>query len=190
MLALNRETANQKAIFHNQQERFEAELMENPIKTNKAFALFGLMLGTFPPLAMFSKFIFQNLKSDDYWLVPLLLFVNFVCATVGYFSGKLVGKMVAEVEKYSWTAMILILPFIGILWGIMAGGAGGLFIFVIGAIFGAVVAALVGIVALPIFTVFHRWLKKGDVIERDQFLPIAMGITLIISALFFGLPIS
>jgi hypothetical protein len=164
--------------------------MESPIKTDKAFAWFGLLLGTFPPMALFSKFIFQNLRySDDYWVVALLVFVNIVCGTVGYFSGKLIGKIVAEVEKFSWSAMLLLLPFIGILWGIMSGGAGGIFIFIIGAIFGAMIAAMVGGVALPIFTIFHRILKKGDVIDRNQFLPLAVGITLIISAFLLGLPI-
>lgn len=164
--------------------------MEFPIKTEKAFGWFGLMLGTFPPLALFIKFIVQNVRYDeDFWVVPLLFFVNLVCGVVGFFSGKLMGKMMAEIEKYSWTAMLLLAPFIGILWGIMTGGAGGLFIFVIGAFFGAMIAAMVGMVSLPIFSIFHRLLKKGDSIERDHFLPIAMGLTLIISALFLGLNI-
>ena len=97
--------------------------------------------------------------------------------------------MVAETEKWSWGGMLLIMPFIGILWGIMAGGAGGIFIFVVGAVFGAIIASMVGGIALPVFTIFHRWLKKGDVIDRNQFLPIALGITLIISAFIFGLNI-
>ncbi len=119
----------------------------------------------------------------------LFLSISYV-AISGYFSGKLIGKMVAETEKWSWAAMILIAPFIGILWGIMAGGAGGIFIFLIGAIFGAMIAGAVGGLALPIFTIFHRWLKKGEVIERNQFLPIAMGITFIICALILGLNVS
>jgi hypothetical protein len=187
LLAINRQTAEDKALFASQQERVEAELMETPIKTDKAFALFGLMLGTFPPLALFTKFVYLNLRnSDDYWVVALLLFVNLVCALTGYFSGQLIGKIVAEVEKYSWTAMLLLLPFIGILWGIISGGAGGLFIFVIGAVFGAIIAAMVGAVALPAFTILHRLLKKGDSIERDHFLPLAIGITLVISAILLG----
>lgn len=66
----------------------------------------------------------------------------------------------------------------------------GIFIFLIGAIFGAMIAGAVGGLALPIFTIFHRWLKKGEVIERNQFLPIAMGITFIICALILGLNVS
>lgn len=178
------------SLYKTEQERFEAGLIKHPLTTEKSFALFGLMLGALPPLALFTKFfISSQIRFEESWVMFLLFFVNVICATVGYFSGKLIAKMVAEVEKYSWSVMLLILPFIGILWGIMAGGAGGVFIFVIGAVFGAIIASMVGGVALPVFTIFHRLLKKGDVIERDQFLPIALGITLIISAIFFGFDI-
>lgn len=190
-MALNREAANEKSLLKNRQEEFEEKVMVSPIQTEKAYALFGLLLGTFPPMAMFSKFVYQNLKnSDDFWAIFLLIFVNSVCSVVGYFSGKLIGKIMAEMEKKSWTAMLLASPFIGVLWGIMAGGAGGFFIFIIGAIFGAAIAALVGGAAFPVFSIFHRLLKKGDSIERDQFLPIALGITFIISALILGLNFS
>lgn len=180
----------EKSLYKTEQERFEAGFIKHPLTTEKSFALFGLMLGALPPLALFTKFfISSQIRFEESWVMFLLFFVNVICATVGYFSGKLIAKMVAEVEKYSWSVMLLILPFIGILWGIMAGGAGGVFIFVIGAVFGAIIASMVGGVALPVFTIFHRLLKKGDVIERDQFLPIALGITLIISAIFFGFDI-
>lgn len=188
LLAIQRENERDHTLYKNEEERFAASLIKNPITTDKAFAQFGLMLGTFPPMALFGKFLANaQPNSDNYWVIPLLIFVNFVCGGVGYFSGKLIGKMVAETEKWSWGGMLLTLPFIGILWGLLAGGAGGIFIFVIGAIFGAILAAMVGGVAVPTFTIFHRLLKKGDVIERDQFLPIALGITLIISAIFLGL---
>lgn len=190
---MNRESALEKETFRDEQERFEATLLENPLTTKQAFSHFGLMLGIFPPLAIFSKFIYQNLfknpYNDDVWVIFLLIFVNIICAITGFYSGRLIGQIVTSIEKLNWSSMLLIAPFIGIIWGVMTGAAGGVFIFIIGAFFGAAIASLVGAIALPIFTIFHRLLKKGDVIERDQFLPIAMGITLIISALFLGLPI-
>jgi hypothetical protein len=187
LLEIERETAREKALY---QERVETGLVKSPITTQNAFSYFGLMLGTFPPMALFGKFVANaNFRGEEIWVIPFLVFVNAVCAGAGYFSGKLIGKLVAETEKWNWASMLLVSPLIGILWGIMAGGAGGIFIFLIGAIFGAIIAAMVGGVALPIFTAFHRWLKKGDVIGRDQFLPLALGITLIISAFILGLPI-
>lgn len=163
----------------------EAAMMKNPLSVKKAFAYFGLMLGTFPPAAIFFKVASRG--SDEFGLFFLLLLVNIVCALVGFFSGKLIGKMVLEMEKRSWNLMMLTLPFIGIIWGIITGGAGGIFIFVIGAFFGAFIASMVGAVAVPAFTIFHRLLKKGEMIERNQFLPLAFGITFIISAFILGL---
>lgn len=168
--------------------------MKSPLATEKALAYFGAMLGLFPPFAIFSRFVFERFRqpgvSDDFWIVPLLLFVNLVCTVVGYFSGKLIGRMVAELEKYSWTGMLLAMPFIGALWGIITGAAGGVFIFVIGAFFGAFIAAIVGIVALPTFSIFHRLMKKGEFIEEKHFFPIALGISSIITALILGFKFS
>lgn len=194
LLAANAEIEREKSSFRTERERLEAELMKSPLGTEKALAYFGAMLGLFPPFAMFSRFIFEHFKnvnqSDDFWLIPLLLFVNFVCTVVGYFSGKMVGKIVVELEKSSWTAMLLSMPFIGVLWGIITGATGGIFIIIIGAFFGAMIAALVGSVALPAFVIFHRLLKKGDFIEEKHFFPIALGISCIITALILGLKIS
>ncbi len=83
--------------------------------------------------------------------------------------------------------MLLVSPFVGMCWGILAGGAGGTIIFVVGALVGALLGAIVGALALPIFTVFHRLLKRGDQIEEKHFLPLAFGITLVISAFVLGL---
>lgn len=189
LLRLNAETANEKALYSTESERFESELIKNPLNSEKAFSYFGLLLGTFPPAAIFIKFFSENgsFRSDEIWIFGVLAVVNLISAVVGFFSGKLVGKMIREVEKFSWLTMLLLLPFIGMLWGIMSGGAGGIIIFIIGAVFGAYLGAMVGSVALPIFTIFHRLLKKGDLIERNQFLPIAFGITFLICGFIFGL---
>lgn len=188
LLALNAETAREKALFSSDSERLGAALIKNPLNPETALSYFGLLLGTFPPAAIFTRFFMDaGFRGDDFWILGVLAIVNLISAVVGYFSGKLIGKMVREVEKIGWWQMLLILPFIGILWGIMAGGAGGVIIFIIGAFFGAYFGALVGSVALPLFVVFHRWLKKGDLIERNQFLPIAFGVTLTICAFILGL---
>ena len=189
LLALNAEKSLEKELFRNEREKTEAAMLNNPLTDKQAFAYFGLLLGIFPPAAFFTRILFDagNLHNDDYWMIGVLAIVNLISAIVGYFSGKLIGRIVGELEKMSWTKMLLILPFVGILWGILAGGAGGIIIFVIGAIFGAIIGAAVGSAALPVFTIFHRLLKQGDVIDRRQFLPLALGITLIISAFILGL---
>lgn len=162
--------------------------MKNPIAFKDAFAYFGLLLGAFPPAAIFAKFITNagNFRGEDIWVLGVMAIINLISATIGYFSGKLVGKIVFELEKQRWIYMLLALPFVGILWGIIAGGAGGIIVFVIGAIFGAGFGAAVGAAALPIFSIFHRLLKKGDAIDRRQFLPLAFGVTFIVCAFILG----
>jgi hypothetical protein len=189
---MNAEIEREKETYRDEQEKLQAELMKTPLSTETSVAYFGAMLGLFPPFAIFSRFVFEkqiyNPKiSEDFWIIPLLLFVNFICMLVGYFSGKLIGRIVRDLEKISWTKMILAVPFIGILWGLITGASGGVFIFIIGAFFGALIASIVGGLALPAFTILHRLLKKGDKIEEKHFFPIALGITGIITAFILGL---
>jgi hypothetical protein len=192
ILAANAEIKLDKLLYHNDLEKAERDLMKNPLTNEKAFARFGLMLGTFPPMMIFGSFLlneFRHNPSNEKWLpVFLLLFVNIVCAVAGYYSGKnIISQFIAKAETYSWSSMILLMPFIGILWGIITGGIGGVFIFIIGAFFGAIIASMVGSVALTTFTVFHRLLKRGDSIEQKHFLPVAFGITATICAFILGL---
>lgn len=188
LLALNAETAREKSLYASDEEKTEAGMMKNPLSTEQTFAYFGLLLGTLPPAALFTRFLLDTrFRPEEAWILGVIAVVNLISAVVGYFSGKLIGKIVRETEKASWTKMILLLPFIGILWGILAGGAGGIIIFVIGAIFGAMFGAAVGVFALPAFTIFHRLLKRGDKIDRKHFLPLAFGITFIVSAFMLGL---
>ena len=189
LLAVNAETAREKSTFRSEQEKIAAALMSNPMSAEKTFAYFGLLLGTFPPLAMFIRFFSEKgiFRGEDFWILGVVAVVNLISAIVGYFSGKLVAKIVCELEKLSWHYMILALPFVGILWGMMAGGAGGIIIFLFGAFFGAALGGAVGSIALPVFTLFHRLLKKGDQFDLKHFLPIAFGITFIIAAFILGL---
>lgn len=189
LLAANAETDRRKSLFRTEREKLEASMMKNPVSIEKTFALFGLLLGSIPSAAMFTRFLIDSgtFRNEGIWILGVVAIVNLITATVGYFSGKFIGRTVSELEKTSWLKMLAILPFVGILWGIMAGGAGGVVIFVVGGFFGALLGALVGSVALPIFAVFHRMLKRGDEIELKHFLPLAFGITFTISAFFLGL---
>ncbi len=185
LISLNAEYARREEIFSSDKEKLEADLMSNPLSVEKAFSYFGFLLGTFPPAALFTRFLIDA-NNVEFWVVVLLLVVNVVTASAGYLSGKLIGKITFELEKFSWHSMLLALPFLGLLWGIISGGAGGFFIFVFGAIFGAMIGGLVGSVALPAFAIFHRLLKRGDKIENKHFMPLAYGISLVISAFILG----
>lgn len=189
LLAVNAETAREKSLFRSEQEKTAAELMKNPLSAEQAFAYFGLLLGTFAPLAMFIRFFSEKgiFRPEDAWILGVVAVINLISATVGYFSGKFIGRIVAELEKSSWINMLLALPFVGIFWGILAGGAGGIIVFGFGAIFGAALGALVGAFALPVFTILHRLLKIGDCLDRRDFLPTAFGIAFVVSAFILGL---
>jgi len=189
LLEANAAIARQKALFRTENEWLEAEIMQRPVTTEKAYSYFGLMLGTLPPMSFFIKFAIDSrvFESDGAWFVIVLLFVNAATATAGYFSGKFIGRAARQVETYRWPTMLAVAPLLGILWGMIAGGAGGLIIFLIGAIFGAVIGGAVGAVALPVFAAFHRVLKRGDVIEYKHLLPLALGIALTISSFILGM---
>lgn len=190
LLRINAENAREKSLVASEAEKAEAAMMKNPLSIEQAFAYFGILLGIFPPAALFLRFILEKrgfFGSEDFWFIGIFAIVNLVSAIVGYFSGKLIGRIVRKTEQMSWIKMILLIPFIGILWGILAGGAGGAVFLIIGAIPGAILGAAVGSFALPIFTIFHRLLKKDEQIDRKHFLPLTFGITLVISAFLLGI---
>jgi hypothetical protein len=185
----NAENALKKTLFHSAGEELDAALLKKPLSVEKTFAYFGLLLGTFPPAAIFTRFLIDNgiFRGEDYWILGVVAIVNLISALTGYLSGRLIGKIVLQFENQSWSKMLLALPFVGMFWGIIAGGAAGIIILGVGAFFGAILGGLVGGAALPVFSIFHRLLKRGDKIESKHFLPLAFGIAFIISAFFLGL---
>src|SRR5688500_17447833 len=89
LLAANAEIELEKKLYPTRHEQIEAALIKNPISVKKAFSYFGLMLGTFPPAAIFLQVLPPGRQETG--LLLLLLFVNFICALTGFFSGKLIG---------------------------------------------------------------------------------------------------
>ncbi len=172
-------------MFRDNREKLEAAAMKNPLSLEKTFSYLGLILGAFPPAAMFIRFAIDGRVEG--WVFGVMLIINLISSVVGFFSGKVIAKAVRYFENLNWMTMILVLPFLGLLWGIGAGGAGGIIVFVIGAFFGAILGGIVGSVALPAFTILHRFLKKGEMIEFKHFLPIAFGITFTICGFILGL---
>lgn len=172
-------------MYKSDREKLEADLMKNPLSLEKTFTYFGLMLGAFPPAAMFIRIAMEG--RTDGWVFGVMFIINLISAVVGFFSGRLVAKAMRNLENKSWTKMILALPFVGLLWGAAAGGAGGMVVFIFGAFAGAILGGAVGAAALPVFGILHRWLKKGEFIELKHFLPVAFGIVLTICGFIFGL---
>ncbi len=172
-------------MYRSDREKLEAELMKNPLSLEKTFSYFGLILGALPPAAMFIRFAIDGRL--DGWVFGVMFIINLISAIVGFFSGKVVAKTVRFFETKSWSAMILALSFVGLFWGMISGGAGGIIIFIFGAFFGAILGGIVGSIALPLFTILHRLMKKGENIELKHFLAIAFGITFVICGFILGL---
>ena len=87
--------------------------------------------------------------------------------------------------RLSW--YLSCLPFVGIAWGAASGALGGLFLFLIGSIFGAVVGGAIGLFAVTPFAILVRILSQDEHVEQKHLLPIALGIPTVVAAFWLGL---
>lgn len=182
--------ARRRTLYRDASEEEELLLMRRPLDVHRAFALFGLMLGLFPPAAIFIKMFgygFGSFARDSALFFVLCLAMNAVCAGVGYAMGKVLGGTVESLEKGSWTLMMLLLPVIGMAWGAVTGFAGGLVFFGFGAFFGFVFAVPIAMQAFTLFGALHRLSARGGMIEARHFWPLATGATLFAAAAILGL---
>ncbi len=153
----------------------------------RTYALFGLLLGIFPPAAIFTKMFGYGFSEGNGLVFLLLLFMNIICAVTGYWMGVALSRSVEYIERDSWSTMMVLAPVLGMGWGAVTGAAGGFIFFGIGAVFGAYMAMAVGAVAFALFAALHRLVWRGGMIDARHFWPLASGVTLVISALILGL---
>lgn len=184
--------AQRRRLFRNAREEEEAQLMLRPIPTRRAYALFGLLLGTLPPAAIFYRLFLHHLVDEAavdnvqlFWLF-LCLTMSAVCALTGYGMGACLGRSIDDLERKSWNVMLFASALLGALWAVGTGAAGGAVFFLIGAVFGAMFALPVGIAAFISFTVLHRLMARGGMIDARHFWPLACGVTLSIAALILN----
>src|SRR6266404_9838495 len=97
LINANSEIERQKRMFRSDTERREAELMVRPMEPKAVFAWFGLLLGTLPPAAIFSKFIINS--GIHPVILSLMVLVILTTAATGYFSGKVTAILVRQVER-------------------------------------------------------------------------------------------
>ena len=171
--------------FRDEREEEEMLLMRRPVAARQAYAKFGLLLGTFPPAAIFFKLFLSSMVGYDinFPLCYLLLFMNVACALAGgYFGSKLSG-MASEMEGDRWPTMLLAAACLGFIWGAATGAAGGILFLGIGAIYGALYAIPVGMLAFALFMPLHRLLARGGMIDARHLWPLACGVALFITAL-------
>ena len=162
--------------------------MRRPVAPENAYGLFGLLLGTLPPAAIFTRIFGHEFSVDgSAEMVVFCLVMNVICASVGFGMGKAFGRTVVELEKSSWSKMLALTPLVGAIWAIVTGFSGAMIFFVIGGFFGAMFALPVGILAFPLFAILHRLMNRAGKIERRHLLPISIGLTLTIAAFILGL---
>lgn len=164
-------------------------MMRHPISAQRAYALLGMLLGLFPPAAIFIK-LFSGASnyffSQPGWLL-LLIFINVACCVSGAYLGSKLSRMVLTVERDSWGLMLIESVIIGFIWGAGTGALGGVIAAGIGAMFGALLAIPVGALAFGLFMPLHRLLARGGMIDARHFWPLACGIVTIITALILNL---
>jgi hypothetical protein len=189
LLMENEREAIRSRLFRSALEEQEMLLMQRPISTEKAYALFGLLLGTFPPAAIFYRDFGGELTHPYFQLdwFFLLLAMNATCSFVGRRMGARVSRWLDDEENTSRTWKFFMSLTAGISWGVLTGAAGGLPFLGIGAIFGALYALPVGMLAFPLFASLHRPLARGGMIDARHFWPLACGVVMFITALILGL---
>ena len=189
VLAANAEIARRKSLNISELHEREAAVMIHPISLERSFAYFGLMLGSLPPASIiFAIFSSSGIANrDGTFLIGLMMAANILTAIVGYLSGKLVSDCVRQIREFPMWTQFALLPLIGLSWGAISGGIGGVLILIYGGFVGAILGGLVGLAALPLFVILHRPLSYADTIERKHFLPIASGITLTICGFILSL---
>lgn len=167
--------------------------MSRPVGARRAYAMFGMLLGSLPPAAIFARLLgygadgSMQMIASDAVLFTLCLLINVISCAMGYLLGYAFSDALMGKERGSWTKMLLIVPLIGSLWGILTGSFSGLFYFGYGGIIGALLMLPIGMAGFLLFALFHRLLERGGMIEARHFLPLACGITSIIAAFILGL---
>jgi hypothetical protein len=162
----------------------------NPVSTEEAFAKFGAYLGIFPPFAIFARILTGNgrgFSSDGVLLLGLLfVLMNVVCWLAGRKCARVLGRMLGDPRAWHWLGYALLSLPVGMLWGIMTGGLGGLVAFGFGAIVGVLCAVPVGLATFPVFAVLHRIQSHGGMIEERDLRTLAVGIPLAAAALIWS----
>jgi hypothetical protein len=192
LLTENKLAANRLRLFRDALAEEEMLLMRRPLRTEKAYELFGLLLGALPPIAIFWRILGRFFLIN--WpfmlgsgLFVLLLSMSAICCFVGKRMGARMGRWLDNESDSSRTWQLIVSLGAGIVWGVITGAAGGLPAFGIGAIYGILCALPVGVLAFPLFTLLHRPLVRGGMIDARYFWPLASGVVMVITALILGL---
>ena len=167
----------------------EVQMMRRPLSAEEAYAFLGLLLGLLPPAAIFYRagaYALTPERISEPAILFLCLGMNLICLIVGGFTGKRMGRWLDSNCGADKKVSRLDALAAGIGWGAITGGAGGAFCFIFGAVAGALCAIPVGIAGFVTFTILHRLVARGGMIDARHFWPLACGVTMTIAALILG----
>jgi len=190
LLDVNQWEAQRQRLFRDRLEEEEMLLMRHPLAVRKAYGLFGLLLGTFAPAAIFLKLFGYGLVPGHFnflGLSGLCLVMNALCAMMGYCMGSTLATRIDQMEHGSWLKTLLLSPAMGLAWAIPTGAVGGAIVILIGSVYGAIIAMPVGFLAFGLFMPLHRLLARGGMIDARHFWPLACGVVMAIVALILGM---
>lgn len=162
--------------------------MERARTPAQAYASFGALLGLLPPAAMFARFLtsFDSRNDQGLTLFGFCLVMNLICWGVGRAMGSWAGGKVGDPRGRACYELLPVAAFLGCLWGVVTGAAGGVIVFGIGAVAGAMLAVPVGLAGFLVFAPLHRLLSHGGMIEARHLRPLALGVAGAIAALILS----
>ena len=159
--------------------------LDQRIDMTGSLRFFGIAIGTVPTAAiLFRLFVLDSSPNPAVLLLAIL--ATLVTGFVGYLTAGATSKALERVLSTSFLRSLLLVPIIGLAWGIISGAAGGLFLFVLGAIVGGVIGGMVAGTALPLFVGLYSLVAEEGKISLKRFLPIAAGLSGSAAALFLG----
>jgi hypothetical protein len=187
LIAAVAEDARRARLFRSPREQREMLLMPQPVTTERAYARFGLLLGTLPPAAIFVRLVILFLRLDGGWLLPLLFVpMLIICAFVGERLGGRIGRSTEEYGRGGWAWTISYASLAALGWAIVTGAAGGFLFFGIGAFFGIFCALACALPAFLVFAPLHRALARGGMIDERHLRPLVWGVPANIASLILS----
>jgi hypothetical protein len=169
-------------------EEQAALLMQNPQPLVAAYGWFGLLLGLFPPAAIFCRFFKFGLEDSNRLIWASMFAVALaVCGAIGRLTARFAAQSIAEPRRYHWLQLFLLAVLLGSFWGIVTGAAGGAVFFGVGSLAGILFAVPIGVAAFPLFALLHQQLSRDGMIEESLMWPLAFGLPLLVTAAVLGI---
>ena len=163
---------------------------EKTLEPLVAYGVFGWLLGTLTPGLCAALILADNSSQNggtDRGTSVVLLIVVALCSLVGLAAGAGVGWVMKVLRsRASLLVSILLAPLLGLLWGVVTGGAGGLPIMIVGALFGAAIAGAVGFFAFAVFAAVYETLARRTSLSYWQGPALGFFVALFFALVVFG----